>query len=332
MRLRISYKLLAIVAALSASAWCQTAPECFRDGESLLKAGYALKAARAFEQAVALDGGNDRYRQRLDQVRVQASKSAEEAARQFLSMGKLNSAQVMLFEAKHFDSGNVAAATLLATVNKQLVEAEAAKPKAKDARLTNLDVTRMLTMGLDSEVIVAKIKSSPSNFDTSVDALGELKKSGASSAVMLAVMEKPRGPAPLDPSEAPAPSEIPALREIKALFIEQMANGLEQYIRAELTKQMNGRVTVVLRREDADAILVGVGDQKDGVGQMITGRYLGLHDTSVGSISLLDREGRVVIWSSEAGDRSIWWGPLTRSGVRKVAERLVHNLKSAMAR
>jgi hypothetical protein len=44
----------------------------------------------------------------------------------------------------------------------------------------------------------------------------------------------------------------------------------------------------------------------------------------------LDKEGKVVLWSAEAGDRSIWWGPMTRGGPRKVADRLVHNLKKAM--
>src|SRR5262249_49172970 len=34
--------------------------------------------------------------------------------------------------------------------------------------------------------------------------------------------------------------------------------------------------------------------------------------------------------SSEAGDRSLWWGSLKRGGERKVADRLVHNLKDAM--
>ncbi|HSB16064.1 MAG TPA: hypothetical protein VLE22_16530 [Bryobacteraceae bacterium] len=60
------------------------------------------------------------------------------------------------------------------------------------------------------------------------------------------------------------------------------------------------------------------------------GRWLGLHDIASGAVSLADKGGTVVLWSSEAGDRSIWWGALKRGGPRKVADRLVHNLKDAM--
>ena len=55
-----------------------------------------------------------------------------------------------------------------------------------------------------------------------------------------------------------------------------------------------------------------------------------MHDTATGSVSVLDKEGKTVLWSSEAGDRSIWWGVMKRGGPRKVADRLVHNLKAAM--
>jgi hypothetical protein len=37
-----------------------------------------------------------------------------------------------------------------------------------------------------------------------------------------------------------------------------------------------------------------------------------------------------MIWASEAGDRSWWWGALKRGGQRKTAERLVKNLKKAV--
>ena len=48
------------------------------------------------------------------------------------------------------------------------------------------------------------------------------------------------------------------------------------------------------------------------------------------SIKLLSTEGQVILWASEAGDRSLWWGNLRRGGMRKVAERLVKNLKKYM--
>jgi hypothetical protein len=128
------------------------------------------------------------------------------------------------------------------------------------------------------------------------------------------------------PSAAPAPS----LRDVRKIFIEKMSNDLDQYLRAEVVKQFKGRVTVVLDAKDADGILTGVNEENKGTGAKITGRYLGLHDTATGTISLLDKEGKVLLWSDEAGDRSLLFGALKRGGQRKVADRLVGKLKKAM--
>ena len=120
------------------------------------------------------------------------------------------------------------------------------------------------------------------------------------------------------------------LRDVRKIFVEKMPNDLDQYIRAEITKKFKGTVMVVLRPEDADALMIGAGEHKSGVGSTLTGRWLGLHDTATGAISLIDRNGTVALWSSEAGDRSIWWGAVKRGGPRKVADRLINNLKKAM--
>lgn len=123
--------------------------------------------------------------------------------------------------------------------------------------------------------------------------------------------------------------ELPSLRSIKKLYVEKMPNDLDQYIRAEITKQFKGRILVVTSPEDADAIMAGVGEHQAGTKAAVTGRWLGLHDTATGSISLLDKSGKIVLWSSEAGDRSILVGPMKRGGPRKVADRLIHNLKKS---
>ena len=120
------------------------------------------------------------------------------------------------------------------------------------------------------------------------------------------------------------------LRSVHKVFIEKMDNNLDQYLRAEFTKQFKGEVMVVLDAKDADAILAGVGEEQKGTGAKITGRYLGLHDVATGTVSLLDKEGKTVLWSGEAGDRNMWVGPMARGGQRKVADRLVSKLKKAM--
>ncbi|MEJ7702003.1 MAG: hypothetical protein WKF71_20545 [Pyrinomonadaceae bacterium] len=55
--------------------------------------------------------------------------------------------------------------------------------------LTNQAVIDMVKARFSEGVIIAKIKSSRSSFDTSSSALQSLKKSGATDAVMMAMME-----------------------------------------------------------------------------------------------------------------------------------------------
>ena len=122
------------------------------------------------------------------------------------------------------------------------------------------------------------------------------------------------------------------LQSIRKVYIEKMPNDLDQYLRAEISKQFKGRLTVVLDKNDADGILTGIDDEKKGTGAQITGRYLGLHDTATGTISMLDKEGKTILWTNEAGDRSLIFGAMKRGGQRKVADRLISKLKKAMER
>jgi hypothetical protein len=125
-------------------------------------------------------------------------------------------------------------------------------------------------------------------------------------------------------------AQTTSLSSIRKIYIDKMPNDLDQYLRAEFTKQFKGRIQVVLDQKDADAILAGVSEEEKGTGAKITGRYMGLHDVATGSVSLLDKEGKVVLWSEEAGDRSLIVGAFKRGGERKVAERLVKKLQKAM--
>ena len=57
------------------------------------------------------------------------------------------------------------------------------------AKLSNKDVLDMLKTGLSVEVVIAKIKSSPQNFDTSPSALQELKAANVPDAIILAMVQ-----------------------------------------------------------------------------------------------------------------------------------------------
>lgn len=121
-----------------------------------------------------------------------------------------------------------------------------------------------------------------------------------------------------------------SLSSVHKIFIQPMENGLDQYIRAEISKQSKGRLTVVLNQTDADAVLTGIDEEKKGVGHAITGRYLGLQDNTTAAISLLDKEGTSVLWASEAGDRTLFFSLAHRNGHRKVASRIVEQLLRAL--
>jgi hypothetical protein len=92
---------------------------------------------------------------------------------------------------------------------------------------------------------------------------------------------------------------------------------------------MKGRIVVVLD-EAADASITGVSEEENGTGAKITGRYLGLHDIATASLSMVDKDRKVLLWSDEAGDRSLMFGVMSRGGERKVAERLVSKLKKVI--
>src|SRR5437879_3154002 len=74
-----------------------------------------------------------------------------------------------------------------------------------------------------------------------------------------------------------------SLSSVRKIFIEKMDNDLDQYIRAEISKQFKGKVVVVLGQRDADGILAGVSEEQKGTGAKVTGRYLGLHDVATGT-------------------------------------------------
>lgn len=153
-------------------------------------------------------------------------------------------------------------------------------------------------------------------------------------AILFAAPGLAAGQAPVAPTAVQTPKPR-SLAEVRTIFIEPMDNDLDQYLRAEITKKfrkMKPGLTIVLDPKLADAIMTGVSQRRTGTGAAITGRWLGLHDNATGSVSLVDPKAKVVLWSSEAGDRSIWWGAMERGGPRKVASRLVHNLRKAIQR
>lgn len=84
--------------------------------------------------------------------------------------------------------------------------------------LTNKDIVDMVTGGIGEQLVIAKIRASPTNFDTSSSALVSLKASGLSDDVILAMINS-------QPGTATTPSEVAALElgdavGLKKVFVE----------------------------------------------------------------------------------------------------------------
>lgn len=73
-------------------------------------------------------------------------------------------------------------------------------PAATTVELTNKDVLEMVRSGLATEIIIAKIRSSKTNFDTSATTLTELKDARVPDAVIMAMVQ---GPTPVVLSTGP---------------------------------------------------------------------------------------------------------------------------------
>jgi hypothetical protein len=134
------------------------------------------------------------------------------------------------------------------------------------------------------------------------------------------------------PTRSPAPEPSP-LRSVKRVFIEKMDNNFDQDLRVQITRQFKGDINVVLDREMADAVIIAVTtSDKGGIGWG-TLKYMGLDRTSNGTLTMMDKSGKTILWADEAGDRAPWAsGNLTDSGRRTLAARLVHKMKIAMWR
>jgi hypothetical protein len=103
--------------------------------------------------------------------------------------------------------------------SQQAVSENQDKGETVAAHLSNKDIADMLRAGLSPEIVLAKIKTSVCDFDTSPSALQELKAAGVPDAVILAMVGVPRrGTTPGDTtpvSRSSPPIQPPQFVEVK---------------------------------------------------------------------------------------------------------------------
>jgi hypothetical protein len=126
----------------------------------------------------------------------------------------------------------------------------------------------------------------------------------------------------------PGGTRVATLAQMRRLFIEPMANDLHEYIGAEIQRQLGGRVQVASSKEQADTIMRGNGELRNA--NAVTGKVLGVRRDQTASVTITDITGTSVLWTDEAGSRTILMGVIKKGGPRKLAENLVGDLKRAL--
>ncbi len=122
------------------------------------------------------------------------------------------------------------------------------------AIVTNQDVTGMLKAGLSPEVIVAKIRNSKCQCDTSPAALAELKAADVPDSVILAMVQGTTPP-------AEKPSGLSDIHDAKSVCLINRGADLAVFNHLQERLQKWGRWTVVTRADEADLLLVFASNQ-----------------------------------------------------------------------
>ena len=113
-----------------------------------------------------------------------------------------------------------------------------------------------------------------------------------------------------------AAQSIPALANVRKVYVEKMENNLDQYITSEISHQFHGSLEVVLDKSKADAIIKGIN--------------VGAQQTTKATVQMVDPSEKTVLWSGTGGDRDKMFLNLKHGGEQKVAAHLVKELKHAM--
>jgi hypothetical protein len=106
------------------------------------------------------------------------------------------------------------------------------------------------------------------------------------------------------------------LSNVRRIYIEKMADNLDQYLASSISSKFRGSVTVVLDRKDADAIMIGVN--------------IGAQTTEKATVELIDPGEHQVLWSGTAGDRKMLTLDIAHGGQQKIADNLIGQLRKAM--
>lgn len=208
--------------------------------------------------------------------------------------------------------------------------------------LRNADILTMVRAKLPTALIVEKINTSSCSFDTFPSVLAEMKYKGVPDEVLMAMVQAPSGgrPKPVTEPKPEPRAEVKATENLGGIilsdrresqynarfFIAPMEEGFDGLISA-LMIEKKLPLSIVVDESLADFIIVG-GTNKGTHKWYDTVFGSGYErDRNQGSIRVIRVRDKTVIWGAQKGDRSFWWGAIKKGGKRKVAERLVNEMK-----
>jgi len=110
-------------------------------------------------------------------------------------------------------------------------------PAQQTQPLTNEDVVSLINSGLSSDVVLAKIKSSPCLFDTSVTGLRDLKSLGVPDPVILAMVQCPA-------AQNAGPVTPPTQAQAKAAT-DSLSESVQRPPNSSTTRAVNGWLVIV---------------------------------------------------------------------------------------
>ena len=114
------------------------------------------------------------------------------------------------------------------------------------------------------------------------------------------------------------------------IFITPMEKNLDGFLTAEIQKQKLP-IEIVLKQEDAQYVLTGLSQMTGSHwAEQVATSIFGGKDKFEAECKLVTADGKALIWAGEAGDRSIVFGALRRGGQRKVAERLMKQMRESL--
>lgn len=186
--------------------------------------------------------------------------------------------------------------------------------------LTNKDVLDLVKMGMSSDVIVAKVKNSPSNFDTSLTALRELKAANVPEPVILAMVSVP-GATNSSSLGADKPSAKPGvtnLYEVQKIYVDEMGKSDD-----------SDRFRLLVREKLADKgfTMVDTPDEADGILKGALATQLSQGTTRARASVYLKSQSGAALWNDDFGVR-LAFGP-HRDSIKLRAEDVADGLHGA---